>query len=348
VTYPTHDSPLITIRHLVTQSSGLPRRAPFDYKPPDRDVPLNKLLGALRSVRLEYVPGTRQMYSNLGMGLAAVIVERTSGLSWREFVSRHILAPLQMNATAFDRSEVPPERLATGYVRDGVGWKPLAAHGRLGAVEVAGVLYSSVADLARFVRYQLSAWPPHDGPAGGPLRRASVRESQQRSYGSFGVNWAIDKDVVWQSGSTEAYRSTIMMLPQRGLALIMLTGCDDGHFEGLARDVWLLVSSNVNRKLFYPTQIALDRFLEFYQHPDATGMERIFSRHFLDALPDAFERAQRLRDETGACQLERVVTGGPLRAKVLLSCENEIMTLTFQVSAEPPHLIDGAVMKPAD
>src|SRR5262249_29762004 len=160
-------------------------------------------------------------------GLAGQIVARASGLSWREFVRRHILAPLGMTATVFDRNDVPPERLATGYLRDGDGWKPVPHHWRLGAVESAGGSYSSVADMARFLRYQLSAWPPRDGPAGGPLRRASLRESQQRVYGEFGINWAIEKDLVWHNGGTEAYRSMVIMEPRRGLAVIVLSGCED-------------------------------------------------------------------------------------------------------------------------
>ena len=222
VIYPTRDSPLITIRHLVTHSSGLPRLGSFDYTRPDRDLPASEVWDTLRKLKLAYAPGTQQVYSNLAMGLAGHIVARASGLSWREFVRRHILVPLGMTATAFDRSEVPAERLATGYVHDGAGWKPVAHHWRLGAVESAGGIYSSVADMARFLRYELSAWPPHDGPAGGPLRRASLRESQQRVYGQFGINWVIDKDLVWHNGGTEAYRSMVIMEPRRGLAVIVL------------------------------------------------------------------------------------------------------------------------------
>ena len=49
----------------------------------------------------------------------------------------------------------------------------------LGVMETSGGLYTSLNDLARYLSFQLAAWPPRDDPETGPLKRSSVREMQQ-------------------------------------------------------------------------------------------------------------------------------------------------------------------------
>src|SRR5262249_15274842 len=158
----------------VTHSSGLPRIAgdhQVDYTRQDHAPSEAELLQAIWGIPLEYAPGSKQEYSNLAMALAGVVVERASGMPWREWVLTRSLTTLGMKDTMFDRSEVPAARLATGYTRVGDEWKPIQYHWRLGAMEAAGILYSNVEDLARFVQFQLSAWPPRDGSDEGPLKR---------------------------------------------------------------------------------------------------------------------------------------------------------------------------------
>jgi CubicO group peptidase (beta-lactamase class C family) len=352
VLYPTRDSPLITLRHLVTHTSGLPRMVPevVDYSRPDHEPPGEaKVLRVLDGLRLGYVTGTRQLYSNLAMALAGLMVARASGQPWRAFVREHILAPLGMTETAFDRSEVPPAQLATGYTRGGEGWKPVAFHWRLGALDSAGVLYSSVTDLARLLRFQLSAWPPRDQVDAPPLRRASLRESQQRIYGEFGVNWVIDRDVVWHNGGTEAYRSMVAMVPQRGVAIIALTGCEDDSVTKIGLQALDRLIGRVHPQLGPDLGAALDRFLAFYEHPDAAGRARTISPCFSAQVPDLVALTARMRAETGACKVDRVESvEGSGQATVRLACQHKTVRLVMSIDGAPPHLVTGATIKPVE
>jgi CubicO group peptidase (beta-lactamase class C family) len=67
IIYPTADSPRITLRHLLTHTSGLPRVGRFDYASA-RQTPVSEseILAAIRGLRLEYAPGIKNQYSNLG------------------------------------------------------------------------------------------------------------------------------------------------------------------------------------------------------------------------------------------------------------------------------------------
>src|SRR5262249_26831364 len=149
------DSAEITLRHLVTHSSGLPRVGPIRYDD-GHELSKGEILNALKNLRLEFSPGEKVVYSNLAMALAGLIVERVSGEPYRDFVTRHLLLPLGMTSTTFDVSKIPPERLSAGYVKEADGYHVGVPHWRLGAGEGMGGLYSSVNDMAKFMAFALA------------------------------------------------------------------------------------------------------------------------------------------------------------------------------------------------
>ena len=83
-----------------------------------------------------------------------------------------------MTSSGYEEDEIPGDRLAHGYIlRDGA----LVREGtdRYGALASMGGLYSTVADLARWVAFHLDAFPARSDPDDAPLRRSSRREMQQ-------------------------------------------------------------------------------------------------------------------------------------------------------------------------
>ena len=87
----------ITLRHLLTHTSGLVREAPgFDpYKvQPDIDV-----IKTAYPLPLQFKPGDKYEYSNLGYFVLAEIIHRVSGKPWGDFLTERVFAPLGMTAT---------------------------------------------------------------------------------------------------------------------------------------------------------------------------------------------------------------------------------------------------------
>jgi CubicO group peptidase (beta-lactamase class C family) len=243
VRYPTTDSPPIRIRHLVTHTSGLPRVGSLRWS--GEDLTRLDLRNAATGSSLEYVPGTSSLYSNLAMALAGPLIARAGGEPYRVFMDRHIFGPLGMTHTVWEREAVPSDLLAQAYTQKGDGFTTVGTHWRFGAAEAMGGLYSNVSDLSRYVAFQLSAWPPRDGPDDGPLRRSSVRESQVLAGFSvgdgngLGINWFVKQDghlghLVFHNGDTEGYHASIWMLPRRGFGVIAL-GPRSAAVDRLAR-----------------------------------------------------------------------------------------------------------------
>ncbi|ETI60448.1 beta-lactamase precursor (penicillin-binding protein), partial [Sphingobium sp. C100] len=178
-TYPTKDSPRIRVRDLLTHSAGLVDDNPWG----DRQTPLpqgefTRMLA--RGVPFSTTPGTGYEYSNFGYALLGRIIANVSGLSYRRYVERNLLAPLGMTSSSYEVSEWPVERRAMGYRWEDGRWKPepVMHDGAFGAM---GGLQSSANDYARWVAFLLSAWPPRDDPDDGPVSRATVRMLAQGS-----------------------------------------------------------------------------------------------------------------------------------------------------------------------
>jgi len=181
--YPTRDSPPVTVRQLLTHGSGLPEDNYWaDVAIDMTDADLAALVQS--GMSFSSAPDTRFAYSNVGYALIGKIIEKVSGMPAREYVRQQVLLPLGMTASAWELEEVPRDRLAFGYrgaegYRSQDGRQEPAPILRDGVFDVAGGLYTTVQDMARYLAFQLSAWPPSDGPETGPVRRSSEREMQQ-------------------------------------------------------------------------------------------------------------------------------------------------------------------------
>ncbi|MGB0453704.1 MAG: serine hydrolase domain-containing protein, partial [Bacteriovoracaceae bacterium] len=110
--YPYPDSPKITIRHLLTHSSGLIRH------PMPLDQSVNGLIKELLNPALgtsfvedgsgmSWYPGYAYLYSNVGITLLGEVVTRISGMDVSDYIKQEILAPLGMDNTYWHESEVP-------------------------------------------------------------------------------------------------------------------------------------------------------------------------------------------------------------------------------------------------
>ena len=242
---PTADSEPVTIRQLMTMSGGLPTDDPWGDRQQGLDLDrFAELLAAGPS--FAFPPATTFEYSNLGYGILGRVITAAAGREYRELVADRILRPLGMDATVYLEEQVPEARLAHGYVRQG---DRLVREGRdgYGALASMGGLFSTVADLARWVQGYIDAFPARDDPEGGhPLRRATRRELQQGTRpiplrilsaapdqeplvlaGSYGFGLAVRLDAelgtfVSHSGGYPGFGSHMVWHPATGLGVIAL------------------------------------------------------------------------------------------------------------------------------
>ena len=197
----------ITLRDLLTHTSGLP-----NYSPGIADVyqkrnrTLSETTIAVSQQPLMFEPGTRWSYCNSGIDTLGRIIEVKSSMSYEKFLQARIFDPLGMTETTFYPTPKQLDRLATTYQKkDG----KLEPSGNL-IVDItkdarhpvpAGGLFSTAGDLARFYQSMLS------NGIGNGQRIVSERAIQQMTRTqtgeiktgftdgmSFGFGWAVVKE----------------------------------------------------------------------------------------------------------------------------------------------------------
>jgi beta-lactamase class C len=94
------DRDAITIRHLLTHTSGLPDMLPDNTELRKRHAPLSDFVAGTCRTPLLFKPGTQVKYQSMGILLAAEIVERVTHTPLREFLRRELFVPAGMNATS--------------------------------------------------------------------------------------------------------------------------------------------------------------------------------------------------------------------------------------------------------
>lgn len=146
----------VTLRHLLTHSSGLPAWRPL-YK--EANTPAEALALVL-ATPLDTVPGTRMVYSDLGAILLAQVATRVAGQSFDRYVTERIFRPLGMRETGWRPARALRARIAPTEVDP---WRQRHLRGEvhdenafaLGGVSGHAGLFSTAADLSRLARAYL-------------------------------------------------------------------------------------------------------------------------------------------------------------------------------------------------
>ncbi len=338
--------PGVTLRHLVTHTSGVPSvgdsSAPYWETTPPTEAAMLRAV----DVPVDFPPGSATAYSNAGMALAGLAVTRAAGEPWRPLLARRVLAPLGMTTATWDRADVPVDRLAIGVDTKGAIDPP---HWQLGAFEPAGGLYASLDDLTGLARLALGAYPDVLAPA--TLAEALADDPLPGPHGVAWLTGTFDGvRVVSHAGSTIDYSSSLVALPDRGLAVIVLgAGPDAARFDCVA--AMLLVSAVTKAPLgscvpepiadaaSARATIALDRLRALLAVHDDAAITAAFTPEFLTAIPVAQLRGvfDALAAQLGACDRHELggVTSGVMQA--VLHCAKSPIGIGFAVEDAPPH-----------
>lgn len=156
---PYGDVSQVTIRHLMTHSSGF-RAGTWPWggdQPwhPFEPTRWAQLVAMMPYTQLQFRPGTRYSYSNPGVIFLGRIIERFSGDDYETYITKNILMPLRMTRTFFDRA--PPHLVAhrshsyAGAAADGVRERPFDFD--TGITAANGGLNAPLDDMARYLAF---------------------------------------------------------------------------------------------------------------------------------------------------------------------------------------------------
>jgi CubicO group peptidase (beta-lactamase class C family) len=365
LSYPTTDSPRITIRHLLSHAEGFPEDNPWgDQQLARTDAEMSAMMRA--GIPFSNAPGLAYEYSNYGFAILGRIVSRVSGTPYREYIAANVLRPLGMKATTLEASEVPAARLAHGYRWEDSTWKeePPLPDGAFGSM---GGMLTSANDLARYVAAFTSAWPPRDGPEGGPIHRSSLREMQQLwragsatvsrdangavqlSTGGYGFGLGITqtcafRHIVSHSGGLPGFGSIMRWLPEYGVAIVAMGSLTYTGWGGVTMRAFDALSrtGGLQPRVPDPAPALTDMrkaVTELVTRWDDRAADSIAAENlYLDESKDRRRRSiEELKAKVGTCTPDPAFdVENALRGQWLMNCERGKLRVAITLAPTSP------------
>jgi CubicO group peptidase (beta-lactamase class C family) len=194
----------VTLRHLLTHTSGLEAWRPLYLETESRDEAIDSIMAA----SLQSVPGEEYVYSDLGAITMGLVVEAVSGVALDDFLQDRVFRPLRMQWTRYRPPAAWTDRIAPtemdpwrGHVIRGEVHDENAA--RLEGVAGHAGLFSIAPDLARFARWIIDAYHGRLAPGSRPyVPRELVRDFVRRQPGPPGSTRALGWDTPSDTGSS--------------------------------------------------------------------------------------------------------------------------------------------------
>ncbi len=227
----------VTVKHLLTHTSGIPDYEDYvadtAFHPQIKDQGVLDILMKLDSGY--FAPGTQYRYSNSGYALLALAVEKYSGISFADYLQKHIFEPLGMTATlAHENGKTTVPSRAYGYTRVGDQWVQ-RDQSSTSAVLGDGGIYSSVSDLAKWDQalYAGTVLPTQWIEEAFAYNTLATGDTVRYGYGWHLKQNEKGEQVVYHTGSTASFRNVFYRIPSRRFSIILLTNRDRPIEEGM-------------------------------------------------------------------------------------------------------------------
>ena len=210
----------VTLRHLVTHTSGLPRM-PGNFRPEDSQNPYTdytkeNLYEYLKTADVQTEPGKEVHYSNLGAALLGHICSLAGGKTYAQLLSERVLQPLDINSATIG-SAGENELMAKGY-----STRSPVANWAFNVLAPAGALTMNGED---FMKFLAAAATPQRGPLAEAMQ-ATQQVVVEQPNGFVGLGWQgieqADSRLFWHNGGTGGFRSFLGAYPEQSNGQLLL------------------------------------------------------------------------------------------------------------------------------
>jgi CubicO group peptidase (beta-lactamase class C family) len=161
-------------------------------------------------------PGVKNEYSNLGMGLLGMILEKIYNLSYEQMTDSFICKPLLMTDTKISLNPEQAKRFASGYTSDGYE----TPYWGFVALEGAGGLRSTTKDIINYVKANLEETLP------------CIKLSHQSTFNdgnnNIAMGWHLfttkkSNEMIWHNGLTGGFSSFCGFIKSKNVGVVVLS-----------------------------------------------------------------------------------------------------------------------------
>lgn len=225
------DKASITIHQLLTHSGGFHEFLTED----GGDYAVIGTTGFLKKAFAEplvFAPGTKAVYTNVGMSLLAIIIEQVSGMDYEQYLRKYLFEPIGITGIGYHYPVLPGDTIATGY-QNGTRWGTLQEHftraggGPWWNLKGNGGLEASLTDMFIWIK----SFNDHTVLKESTIQKMFTPHVQEDGYNGqswFGYGCNISKSrrntvMIDNGGSNGVYFAQLIRLPEEGVIFYMVT-----------------------------------------------------------------------------------------------------------------------------
>ena len=244
---PTFPYKGITIHQLLSHRSGLSQYTHFCDSPdsiwPDKNKTINnndviEIISKIKPLQ-NYPPNRRYYYCNTNFLLLASIVEKVTGITFREYLKSNIFSPLGMNHTVlYDRTNFEELILPTQGYENRTPWEDVYLNGVVGDKGI----YSTTLDMFLFDQALNQNILINDSLKKLAFSKMNKDYHQNKNYG-YGFRLKTHKKfckIVYHTGWWKGYRSYFIKIPESNQTIIVLNNVKRGKFLNIIQLIELI------------------------------------------------------------------------------------------------------------
>jgi CubicO group peptidase (beta-lactamase class C family) len=261
----------ITIRHLLTQTGGIPVHGVLWDTP---SIEKNALEATTRSINdqmPEVIPaGSKVKRSPYNFDILADLIQKVSGTTFEEYAKQHVFQPLDMESSSFYKLELDFNKLAKPHsVANWLTYETSPVNEYPYNREHAGSigLHSSIKDLSKWMFMLVNEGKTPKGrfltkELHDELMKVQFRTGQDRAIGS---GWEIQstdgKNVFRKSHQIGGFSAAIAIIPEENVGALILSNVasDDFNAGSLTNNLLWGLTGNKLPEVKMPVNIAMGK-----------------------------------------------------------------------------------------
>jgi len=224
---------LITLRHLLTHRAGFTHDAAFGSNSDNR-YDFEKHIKSISTTWLRYPVGYQYAYSNLGIDLAAYILQVQSGISFEQYMKEKVFDPIGMINSSVDMKIIEKNtNRAIGHSDGGIDiplYIPMIG---------AGGVYSCITDMVKYAQFHINKGIVNDTRM---LRKDLIEEMHTIQYAKLdqrsGYCFCLLREPVsdsynlYHSGGGYGFFSDMVFYPEKKFSVVLLMNSVNGYKVG--------------------------------------------------------------------------------------------------------------------
>ncbi len=291
----------ITLHHLLTHSSGLPPAIGDDYTEIGAQEFVNEAFGR----KLLFEPGSAYEYSNVGYSILGIIIEKVSGASYEEYLTKHLWMPAGMNQTGYQQPKFG--EIAVGYKNHKKWGKPTdkkwSANGPYWHLKANGGVLSTVQDMYKW-HLALLDNKILDAKAKAKYFKKHIEEGEgANSY--YGYGWAIfptprNTELIAHNGGNGIFFADMWRYLDEDITIITMTNAVNRKVERITSNIaGILLKPGFEPKFAKDMNTEeidgeiVDRLIEKFMNAIASSdksawksfIEKHTASHFMNSFP---------------------------------------------------------------